>query len=257
MQGARFTTIREVPPQGLHCMSACLFAEPEWSRRFPGRSFEGRYLARAEELREFLSESKWHLTLWVDARLLPKAVQLAEHVGPVDVHLVQSAPRFPFEQHLWRYLPVLLPKMEERVWHFRGMDDLIPCSTWSDLAEQLVNDGCDVLHGPCRQGGGRLYIPMRGKCSLRASALRSLRQWWGEHEGRDWSGDHWTNRWHADEWLLKQWFDESSDDLSTLTVKDRWLGPEFERWVSARRERGVRTLVVNLQHLQPGGSNYE
>lgn len=241
-----FTAVRTGAELGTHVISACLFREPEWAERFPDRDFNTRYLEGSDRLAAFLAESGWGLVLFVDRAMLPIALSLAKLAERVEVYRVTTRPRFPFEQQVWRYLSVLLPGAEDRVWHFRGMDDLVPCATWRELAEGMVTGAADLLHWPCRQAAGRLYVPVRGKCSMRAAAVLSLRRWWQAHEAHDWTGDHWRNRWHSDELWLGEWFAAESDALRVTTVVDRWLGPEFQAWVKRREALGVGTRLTEL-----------
>lgn len=246
MSAPEFKPLLQIRHQAAHVLSACLFHEPEWAQRFPGRKFEQRYLSGAEALRDFLSATGWQLTLWVDAAMAGTALRFAEAVQAADVYQVTTAPRFAFDQHLWRYYSVLLPGATcSRAIHFRGMDDLLPNATWQRLAEELQDGGDDLLHWPCRQGGGRLYVPVRGKCSVAHAGVLSLRAWLRTHEPHDWKGDHWTNRWHADEAMLTEWFNARQAELHTITVRNSWLGPDFKSWLMGRQKSGIRRTQVH------------
>lgn len=219
----QFLPVRVVPTQAVHCISVCLFSEPEWQRRFPQRKFDERFLAKARAAKARLAELGYAVVIFCDRAMERVALDL--ELG--SVYRVTSAPAFPFAQHQWRYLAAMLPAHETiRVYHFRGMDNLEPSPSDVRMFDLLVTQGLDVLHEPYLRHRGRHYTPVRGSCSVAREGIASL-AWWLHSQRYGAPVGDWVDAWHSDEAWLENWFKASRDHLRPLTVIDRELPMEF------------------------------
>lgn len=240
----RFELAQEVPTKATHCVSVCLFQEPEWQRRFPGREFRGRFLSRAAAARTRLRELGYAVTIFCDKAMESTAREL--DLG--SVYRVTTAPAFPFAQHQWRYLAALLPAHETiRAYHFRGMDNLALTASDVQMFELLLSQRLDVLHEPYLRHKGRHYTPVRGSCSVAREGVASL-AWWLHHTPHRAPKGDWVNAWHSDEDYLERWFRASIAHLRPLTVLDRELPMDFYFDLYAANKAGHHFVIARREH---------
>jgi len=242
----RFEPVRVVDTHSEHCVSVCLFSEPEWKKRFPSRDFRERFLSKANDARTRLAALGYSSVIFCDREM----EQLACDLRLGSVYRVTHPPAFPFAQHIWRYLAVLLPPHPTiRAYHFRGMDNLLLSKSDVQLFELLLRQQLDVLHEPYLRHKGRHYTPVRGSCSVAREGIASLAWWLQEMRHYKPEGNDWVDAWHSDEAYLEGWFQQSIAHLRPLTVIDRELPMEFY-WDLWKRNQSARTFHIVRREQQ-------
>lgn len=241
----RFELVHSMPVNGaVHCISVCLFSDPEWQKRFPHRKFDERFLAKAKAARERLQALNYAVVIFTDKAMESTAINL----GIGSVYRVTTPPAFPFAQHQWRYLAALLPVHETiRAYHFRGMDNLEPSETDVQMFDLLISQQLDVLHEPYLRHRGRHYTPVRGSMSVAREGIASL-AWWLQHQRHKAPAGDWVDAWHSDESYLEAWFTASIKHLRPLTVIDRELPMDFYFDLWKRNQSGHPFVVARRQH---------
>lgn len=222
-----YEVVQEHHTTARHCFSVCLYREPTFEQRFPGRDFWRRYLQPVDEIRALLTRHNAHLKIWCDRLMLDTVI--AMDLG--DIYLVTDPPAHPWAQHLWRYYSTLLPYHESiQAYHFRGLDNIVH----EDMAmlDRFVDGRYDVLRAAYRRGARSLYTPVRGSVSLARNGILSLRHRLCTRAPRPLS-PVWPEPFHIDEAFLAAWWRASYRHLDTMTYVDR--RPTSEIFVETRR----------------------
>lgn len=225
-----------------HGFSVCLYQEPEFAERFPGRDFAARYLARMPRVAELFARQDFALAIFADTAMLDTALGF----GFGSVYHVATPPAFAFAQHLYRYYAALLPVHPTvRAWHFRGLDNLLVKPDEIQLFEHFLASGCDILHAPYLRNRGSVYTPVRGSCSVANAGITSLACRLQHTPPLD-LGEEWPARWHNDELWLSDWFNEVRSTSRLYTVVDRVLPPEFHAQVAEQVNTGLPFHIARV-----------
>lgn len=236
-----FVRIIERPTSATHCFSVCLYHEPTYAARFPGRDFKVRYLDTMPAVKEIFARQNFALRIFCDRAM--RETSLSFGIG--SVYEVTEPPAFAFAQHLWRYCSVLLPPHRTiRAHHFRGLDNLAVTDTEIRLLDQFLSSGSDILHMPYLRIRGRAYTPVRGSCSVAHQGIRSLAH--QLHTVPNASAGEWPADWHNDEIWLSAWFDAVKHTSKLFTVVDRALPPAFYEDLKRQIASGQPLHVVRI-----------
>jgi hypothetical protein len=234
-----------------HCFSACLFREPTFQLRFPGRSYQERYLERCAASVEALAREGHHLNIICDQKSLKDALS----IGIGSVFLCLESPSITFAKHLFRYYSVFLPCHPTiEYYHFRGMDNILKSAEEPKLIEEFEASGCDLLRSPyfpfsANQDG---YIRVRGSCSVNLRAAKSLAHFLSH---QPLSGLPGRMAFHCDEAHLNKWFQRDWRHLNAFTLIDRKLKAEFYADLRKMVNEGVdQTIVVRIKSNGPMSS---
>lgn len=224
-----------------HAFSVCLYREPSFEQRFPGRDFAQRYLQPRGEIVEFLRRHGARLIVWCDEAMLETVLAM----GYGDVFLVTDPPAHPWAQHLWRYWSCHLaldPAI--KALHFRGLDNLLN----EDFAmlDRFVASGCDVLRASYRRGARSRYTPVRGSCSLARHGITSLAHHMRMERPSPLSLV-WPEPFHIDEAFLASWWRSALPWLDVMSYVDRVQHPRFWRECHATIEHGRKLIIEGLK----------
>lgn len=233
-----FVQVRTAEPgSSPHCFSVCLYREPTFEQRFPGRDFAARYLQPRDEILDLLRKHGAHLKVWCDEAMLDTVMAM----GFGDVYLVTDPPAHPWSQHLWRYWTCLTTLDSAiKALHFRGLDNLAR----EDFAmlDRFVASECDVLRAAYRRGARSRYTPVRGSCSLARRGIRSLAHFLRSEIPSPLS-QVWPEPFHIDETALARWWTEALPWLDVMSYVDREMHPRFWRECHTTITHGHKLLI--------------
>lgn len=222
-----------------HCFSACLYHEPTYNERLPGRSWTERYLGRCAASIEELEKHGHHLNIICDEASLDAALSL----GVGSVFLCDEEPIGPFAKHLFRYYSVFLPTHPTvEYYHFRGMDNILKSNDEPGLISDFEQSRCDILRSPyiAMSGEERTYFRVRGSCSVSLRGAKALAHFLSSTplvvpEGKA--------AFHCDEFHLNKWFERYWRHLNPYTIIDRKMKVEFYDELKMMTDAGIDQVI--------------
>lgn len=234
------------PTTATHCFSACLYHEPEFKKRFPGRNYANRYLHSMQEVIPHFRARNFALNIFADEAMLETALSF----GFGSVYCVRDKPPFPFAQHVYRYYSALLPEHPTiRAYHFRGMDNLVPSDPFMAVLERFVGAGGEILHAPYLRARGLMYMPIRGSCSVANGGISNLARFLRTTPLEP-PTQPWPEGWHCDEHYLARWFKQERLRTRIHTIVDRPLPFEFHAFLHDQIAAGGAFELVRVEAAQ-------